>query len=50
MPTETKPRQAKCYLCKKVVEVNEQTRRQFIITPEPKQEMDSMYDGCRGWE
>ena len=42
-------RQAQCYCCKKVVEVNERTRREFVITPRPAAEMDSMYDGCKGW-
>lgn len=43
-------RQAQCTYCKRIVEVNEQTRRQFIITPQPTWEMDSMYCGCRGWD
>lgn len=42
-------RQAKCYMCKKIVEVNDKTRRQFVIEPRPNAEMDSMYCGCRGW-
>lgn len=46
----SEPRQAKCYCCKRIVEVNETNRRQFIITPQPAAEVDSMYCGCRGWD
>lgn len=47
---EPEPRQAQCTYCKRIVEVNEKTRREFIITPEPTWPMDRMYDGCRGWD
>lgn len=47
---EPEVRKAQCTYCKEIIEVNEKTRRQFIITPRPEWEMDSMYDGCRGWD
>lgn len=43
-------RMAQCSDCKRIVKVNEKNRRLYIITPRPEWEMDSMYDGCRGWD
>lgn len=51
IPELMKPvRKAQCAYCKRIVEVNEKTRREFIITPRPDWEMDGMYCGCRGWD
>jgi hypothetical protein len=49
MKTTAPIRKAQCSDCKRIVEVNEKTRLEFIIHPRPEWEMDQMYCGCRGW-